>query len=281
MTDFFLDHLRRESDRFLAVLAEADPRARVPSCPDWDAADLLWHLADVQWFWASVVEDGLTSEEVEHPARPDSSDELMAFARAQADRLHRVLAESAPEDEAWTWSDDHTVGFIRRRQAHEALIHRLDAELVTGTVTPLDPDLAADGVLECLGVMYGGQPPWGSFAGDGRRALVELTDRPDASVTVELGLFSGTDPESGKSYADEQDISVVPADPAPVLWPRSVARPTTSTRGSGTAAVTRRSASRATTARPGRCGRSSATRSTRRSGAGSPVRRGRPRACPA
>ena len=45
------------------------------------------------------------------------------------------------------WADDKTVGYIRRRQAHEALIHRLDAELTAGAVTPLDPDLAADGVL--------------------------------------------------------------------------------------------------------------------------------------
>ena len=34
--------------------------------------------------------------------------------------------------EAWTWSTDQTVGFIVRRQAHEALIHRLDAELTAG-----------------------------------------------------------------------------------------------------------------------------------------------------
>ena len=35
--------------------------------------------------------------------------------------------------------DDHTVGFIRRKQAHEALIHRIDAEVAAGNRTPMDP----------------------------------------------------------------------------------------------------------------------------------------------
>ena len=210
----FLSALRRESDRFLDVAAEADPSARVPSCPEWAVADLLWHLAEVQWFWATIVEERRTGpEDLEAPQRPTDHDALVTFAGQQADRLIRVLTETAPDTEVYMWAPDRTVGYIRRRQAHEALIHRLDAELAAGAVTPLDADLAADGVLECLGVMYGGQPAWGSFVGDGRRVLVNLTDRPDAGVSVELGLFSGTDPESGKTYADEQDITVVPADP--------------------------------------------------------------------
>jgi len=38
-----LDHIRTESTRFRSVLADCDPAARVPACPDWDAADLVWH----------------------------------------------------------------------------------------------------------------------------------------------------------------------------------------------------------------------------------------------
>ena len=51
----YLDHIRTESARFREVLADCDPAARVPACPDWDAADLLWHLTTVQAFWAKVV----------------------------------------------------------------------------------------------------------------------------------------------------------------------------------------------------------------------------------
>ena len=37
-----------------------------------------------------------------------------------------------PAEPAWTWSAEQTVGFTLRRQAHEALIHRLDAEQTAG-----------------------------------------------------------------------------------------------------------------------------------------------------
>ena len=47
----YLDHLRSDSDRFIDVLRRAPGDAPVPSCPDWDADDLLWHLGGVQWFW--------------------------------------------------------------------------------------------------------------------------------------------------------------------------------------------------------------------------------------
>ena len=46
------------------------------------------------------------------------------------------------------WSTEQTVGFPFRRQAAEALIHRLDAEQTADRVTLLDPELAADGVDE-------------------------------------------------------------------------------------------------------------------------------------
>lgn len=210
MTLPFLDHLRRESDRFLDVLAEADPSARVPSCPEWAVADLLWHLAEVQWFWATIVEERRTSPDgLEHPPRPTDHDALLAFAVQQTDRLVRVLTETPPETEVYMWAEDRTVGYIRRRQAHEALIHRLDAELATGQVTALDADLAADGVDECLAVMYGGIPDgWGTFTPAVAPVRFHLTDRPDADRLVRAGRFVGTDPDSGTAY-DEDALDVV------------------------------------------------------------------------
>jgi hypothetical protein len=40
MSDF-LEHLRRESQRFRDVVVEAAAPTRVPTCPDWDADDLI------------------------------------------------------------------------------------------------------------------------------------------------------------------------------------------------------------------------------------------------
>ncbi len=203
----YLDHLRAESARFLDVLRRAPAGAAVPSCPDWDADDLLWHLGGVQWFWGTVVAKRLQSvEDLEEPSRPDSRDGLVRFFEEQSARLHAELAAADPAEEVYTWAAEKNVGFVRRRQAHEALVHRLDAELATGDVTPLDAELASDGVLEALDVMLGGCPPWGTFAPSGEQVLIRVTDT-GLEVPVVLGRFTGTDPDDGTTY-DEEDLSV-------------------------------------------------------------------------
>jgi hypothetical protein len=131
---------------------------------------------------------------------------LAAFDERSA-ALVAELTSADPAETAWTWSSEQSVGFTFRRQAHEALIHRLDAELTAGTVTPLDPGLAADGVLECLDVMFGGCPPWGEFAGLPHHVRVDITDAGE-SVWVQIGRFTGTNPEDDVSY-DQDDIRVV------------------------------------------------------------------------
>jgi uncharacterized protein (TIGR03083 family) len=211
----YLDHLSRESRRFVGALASAGAATRVPSCPDWDADDLLWHLAEVQWFWGTIVRDRLqnpAAAEEAKPPRPTGRESLLGFFEEASSGLSQVLADTAPDTEVWTWSADHSVSFIRRRQAHEALIHRVDAELTTGFRTPMDPPLSADGVDEALRVMYGGLPSWGSFtADDAKTVRLQATDTGD-SWFVRLGRFTGTDPESETSY-DEPDLHPDDADP--------------------------------------------------------------------
>lgn len=209
--DVYLDHIRHESARFRDVLAGCDPTARVPSCPDWTAADLLAHLTGVQSFWERVVRTRpAAAEEVEEPPRPSSYDELLAAFDASHAAFVATLEGADPADPAWTWSADQTVGFTYRRQAQECLIHRLDAELTAGSVTPLDPRLAADGVDEALDIMFGGTPDWGRFDPLPHHVRVDLPDT-DTQIWVQLGTFSGRSPD-GVDVTAEPDISVV-ADP--------------------------------------------------------------------
>ncbi len=134
-TTFFLDHLAGESARFREVLAEAPAAASVSTCPDWNADDLLWHLAEVQWFWGEIAERALTTHEQvattrdSRLPRPVERAGLLEHFDRSSERLHRVLAGLPPETKLWMWADDHSAAYIARRQAHEALIHRLDAEL--------------------------------------------------------------------------------------------------------------------------------------------------------
>ena len=207
----YLRHIREESRRFRDVLAPCDPTAPVPTCPAWDASDLLWHLAEVQWFWAKTVRtrpDGPDDED-KGPARPTTYDGLLAAFDEHSAALVAELEAADPADRAWTWSSEQTVGFTLRRQAHEALIHRLDAELTAGNgAAPLDPALAADGVEECLDVMFGGAPPWGEFSALPHFVRVDVSDT-DEAVWVQIGRFSGTDPAT-EVHHEEDDIRVVP-----------------------------------------------------------------------
>ncbi len=211
----YLAYLARESARFAEVMSTTAPDAPVPPCPDWTADDLLWHLGEVQWFWSTVVREGLSGEQAEalKPARPASRANLLAFYATASRDLGQILAATAPEAPAWTWADDRTVGFIRRRQAHEALIHRVDAELTAGNRTPLDPDLSADGVDEALRIMYGGVPEWGSFTPYPGQVLRILAADTADSWFVTLGQFVGTDPADRTGY-DQPGIDIADRDPS-------------------------------------------------------------------
>ncbi len=142
------------------------------------------------------------------PERPADHAGLLAFFDEHYAALVDALAAADPSDEAWTWHPEHkNVAFILRRQAHEALIHRRDAELAAHTISPFPADLAADGVDEVLDVMYGGCPPWGEFSPLPHYIRVDITDTDDR-VWVQLGRFHGTDPD-GIDH-DEDDLHVVP-----------------------------------------------------------------------
>jgi uncharacterized protein (TIGR03083 family) len=209
----YLGHLTTESARFSEALRGLPADAAVPACPDWTADDLLWHLGSVQWFWGTVVREKLTGPQAEEikPPRPTDRAGLPAFFEAASRELARVLAAGQPQDPAWTWFADQTVGFIQRKQAHEALIHRIDAEETAGLRTGMDPQLSADGVDEALRVMYGALPHWGSFTPEAGRLLrLRATDTGDTWL-VALGRFTGTDP-GGTSY-NELDIQVDDGDP--------------------------------------------------------------------
>jgi uncharacterized protein (TIGR03083 family) len=192
----------------VGVLRDCDPEKRVPSCPDWTAADLLWHLTEVQHFWGTIVLERLDAPPKHKPERPADYGELLGEFETSAETLATTLAETPDGVAVWTWSDDHTVGFIRRRQAHEALIHRLDAELTADAVTDFDPDLALDGVDEAMRVMFGGMPPWASWQPSGPTGRVRVAGG-DAEWLFRVGTLSGTSPESGTTYTDEPAIELL------------------------------------------------------------------------
>ncbi len=198
----YMTHLRSDSGRFAELVSSSVPTAAVPTCPAWNVTDLVWHLAEVQWFWGSVVEWRLDSPdraETEKPERPVGHEAVVALFERATRRLVDALEAAADDVPVWTWASDHTVAFVRRRQAHEALIHRVDAERATGESSEVDPALAGDGVDEILQLMIGGIPPWATFHPDGETIRITASD-VGRKWGVAHGRMVGTSPNSGKTY---------------------------------------------------------------------------------
>ena len=210
----YLEVIATESARAAEALARANLHARVPACPDWTAADLAYHLAEVQDAWSQMVERAPAGPSDTDPAERPPDGELAAFLRSRTAALVSALGSHGSDEPCWSWSPSGgRVAWVLRRQAHEALIHRVDAEQSAGlTVTEPDTALAADGIDEMVHVMLGGLPPWGTFApADGR---LQLREPGGSSWELTLGRFTGTSPTTGTTY-DEDRVVAGAAEPGP------------------------------------------------------------------
>lgn len=217
----FLAYVRSESDLFLAALDRVDGDAAVPNCPDWNADDLLWHLGEVQHFWAAIVGQRLQEiDTYERPERPQSHSALRDFFVEINAGLVAALDGARETDSVWTWFEPaQHVGFVLRRQAQEALIHRIDAELCAGGAHagPIDGPLAADGVSEIFECMLGGLPTWATLKEQGPTGRLVSTD-PKQTWTVRVDTWSGTSPDTGTVYTSEGTITVLSEQSATAAW---------------------------------------------------------------
>lgn len=208
--------IRREADRLAHVLGGADPSAPVPTCPDWNAADLLWHLTEVHDMWAHVLGDDLrTDEQVEafeaaRAPRPASVQEVLALRRDATDRLCWFLASLSDGVERWSWFPaDQTVGFTRRMQVCEATMHRVDAELAAGVVrSRITLDVAGALVDQCVDVMWGWIPE-GATRTHGPVVEFHAADT-DERWLVQLGRWQSIGAQTGRHYDEPFAVRAEP-----------------------------------------------------------------------
>src|SRR5699024_3826729 len=121
--------IRQESDRLATALTSADRDQQVPTCPEWTADDLLWHLTEVHEFWSEVLGTGATTEEevraieAAKVPRPEEWEALLERRVAATESLIAQLEARGDEERAWFWfSAQQSVVVTRRMQTHEATI---------------------------------------------------------------------------------------------------------------------------------------------------------------
>jgi uncharacterized protein (TIGR03083 family) len=144
-----------------SAVGDAQLGLHVPSCPEWDFADLVKHLGNVYNWAGTIVEGRLPAPPgPEIPRRPDGM-ALSDWLEDRLDRLVTILREVPDDATMWNFSaaSPGPPAFWWRRQLHETAIHRVDAELACSVpVEALEPELAADNVSELFEILSFSEP---------------------------------------------------------------------------------------------------------------------------
>ena len=169
--------LRAHTGRFAEAIGRGDLGAPIAACPGWSLRDLVDHLGGIHQWAANAVVEGTPSFEPE-PADGGQSD-LVEWYRRHAEHLLDVLTTRPADAPAWTLDEnDRTVGFWRRRQVHETVIHTWDAERSYADPSAIDPALAWNGVEEVAEVLYPRQVRLGRIAPLAGAVRLVATDVP-------------------------------------------------------------------------------------------------------
>jgi uncharacterized protein (TIGR03083 family) len=147
--DRFLDLLEQDGARLASVARRGDLHSPIPTCPGWTVADCVAHTADVYQHKIACMRQQRRPEE--YPGEPPAGVALIDWFDTSLAALLTELRNRGPGAPSYTWwPADQTVGFWYRRMAQETAIHRLDVEDARGEPTPIDAELAIDGIDEVL-----------------------------------------------------------------------------------------------------------------------------------
>jgi uncharacterized protein (TIGR03083 family) len=157
----YLDVLGTEGELVHRTAREHGLAAEIATCPGWTMRELVAHLGFVYRWARTIVAEGRS----EPPSRseraaledPDPADDAGVLDRLAGAHARLVTAlRAAPADlDCWTiWSAPRSREFWIRRQVHETLVHRVDAENAGPAAArgggELPSTLAADGVDEMV-----------------------------------------------------------------------------------------------------------------------------------
>jgi uncharacterized protein (TIGR03083 family) len=195
--DTALAQLRVDTARIVELCVPENLDKKVPDCPGWTFEGLAEHITMV-WNWAGTI----VAERLSAPPSDDLLPErgpapIRDWARSRSTRLLTELENVPAEADIWTFFPATAApgAFWWRRQLHETLIHRVDAERATRSeLTPVPVRIAADNVSEILEILqFGveGEKP-GEAPAEGMTIHLHSTDVDDDLTPSEWFLDTGT-----------------------------------------------------------------------------------------
>ncbi|MFF4949960.1 maleylpyruvate isomerase family mycothiol-dependent enzyme [Streptomyces chattanoogensis] len=174
----------------------------VPSCPDWNLAQLLRHLGEGHRWVDEIVRTRATQPPPDTALRvlprdtTESPAALAAWLTQGARELAETLRTAGPDTPIWTPLPSGTTRFFARRMAHETLIHRADTTQTLGTDFTVDHRVALDALdewmeLGSLPEMFDHHPERRALLGPGRTLHFHATDAPPSAASDWLVDLTG------------------------------------------------------------------------------------------
>jgi len=177
----YLDEVVLHTAAFADAVRTAGQDAVVSSCPEWTARDLADHLGGVHRWCAGTVSrprEKLVRRGPTEPPMPEADDEVSTWLLEGAATLTQAIREAGDETLVGGFGALVPVSFWARRQCHETLVHRADAELAARVpVLPdVDPVVAADAVDEHLAMVVLSAKRRPDLGADGATLHLHATD---------------------------------------------------------------------------------------------------------
>jgi uncharacterized protein (TIGR03083 family) len=219
----YLELLKRDGARLASAARGVPLSAPIPTCSGWTVRDCVAHTAEVYQHKIACMRL-LRRPGDDYEQEPPAGVDVLAWFDESLAALLDELRTRGPAAPAYTWwPADQTVGFLYRRMAQETAVHRLDVEDAGGAATPIDGELALDGVDEVLELFMGGDwdedvspEEWGDVdphAGEGQTIVVRSGGRAWRSTLGPSCIALARDGDSADAEA-----SVAGEPEAVLLW---------------------------------------------------------------
>ena len=200
--------LQAEGGTFREAALAAGPDTPVPSCPEWSVSRLVGHLARAYELATAAVTAGEDAGRPSTSRPPQGWDAVLAHHDERLTALLDALRTADPQTPAWHFSPTapKTVAFWARRTAHDATVHRIDAQLAAGQDGPVDPGFAADGIDDVLTRLIQRRLEFWSTA---QLSGTVLYHAADAGRAWTVRLVPGQLPQTSPETVVEPSASVV------------------------------------------------------------------------
>ena len=172
----YLTAVRRDGDLLAATPADVLDTV-VPSCPAWTVGQLVGHTGWVyRWVTATLRADPASPPNPKSIEAAPQGTAVLEWYRVALGELLTALGEVDLDRTFKTFAGPQNGHWWARRMAHETSVHRWDRQQALGAATPIETELALDGIDEVLDTYLPRRFDHATFRSQGQTLHLHATD---------------------------------------------------------------------------------------------------------